>query len=78
MYFLLAIPFRSYAQPVIVMLAIPFGIVGAVLGHVIMGYNLSLLSMMGVVAEVRSPRTVDAREPARHRDRATSTSSPAS
>jgi multidrug efflux pump subunit AcrB len=49
-YFLLAVPFRSYSQPVIVMIAIPFGIVGAVLGHLIMGYNLSLMSMMGIVA----------------------------
>jgi multidrug efflux pump subunit AcrB len=49
-YFLLAIPFRSYVQPVIVMLAIPFGMVGAVLGHLIMGYSLSLMSMMGIVA----------------------------
>ncbi len=49
-YFLLAIPFRSYSQPLIVMLAIPFGVVGAVLGHLIMGYSLSLMSMMGIVA----------------------------
>ena len=49
-YFLLAIPFRSYSQPLIVMIAIPFGIVGAVLGHLMMGYNLSLMSMMGIVA----------------------------
>lgn len=49
-YFLLAIPFRSYTQPLIVMIAIPFGIVGAVLGHLLMGYNLSLMSMMGIVA----------------------------
>ncbi len=49
-YALLAIPFRSYYQPLIVMIAIPFGIVGAVLGHIIMGYSLSLMSMMGVVA----------------------------
>ncbi|MBU1419436.1 MAG: efflux RND transporter permease subunit [Proteobacteria bacterium] len=49
-YFLLAIPFRSYIQPVIVMIAIPFGIVGAVLGHLLMGYNLSLMSMMGIIA----------------------------
>lgn len=49
-YFLLAIPFRSYSQPLIVMAAIPFGIVGAVLGHLLMGYSLSLMSMMGVVA----------------------------
>ena len=49
-YFLLAIPFRSYTQPVIVMISIPFGIVGAVLGHLLMGYNLSVMSMMGIVA----------------------------
>ena len=49
-YFLLAIPFRSYFQPLIVMVAIPFGIVGAVLGHFIMGYSLSVVSMMGIVA----------------------------
>lgn len=49
-YFLLAIPFRSYSQPIIVMVAIPFGVVGAVLGHLLMGYNLSVMSMMGIVA----------------------------
>ena len=49
-YALLAIAFGSYIQPIIVMMAIPFGIVGAVLGHIILGYDLSLVSMMGVVA----------------------------
>jgi multidrug efflux pump subunit AcrB len=49
-YFLLAIPFRSYIQPAIVMLSIPFGIIGAVLGHLIMGYNLSIISVMGMIA----------------------------
>jgi multidrug efflux pump subunit AcrB len=49
-YFLLAIPFRSYSQPLVVMLAIPFGIVGATIGHLLMGYSLSLMSMMGIVA----------------------------
>jgi len=49
-YALLAIPFGSYAQPFIVMLSIPFGIVGAVLGHLVMGYSLSIVSMMGIVA----------------------------
>ena len=49
-YALLAIAFGSYLQPLIVMMAIPFGIVGAVLGHIILGYDLSLVSMMGVVA----------------------------
>jgi multidrug efflux pump subunit AcrB len=49
-YVLLAVPFRSYTQPLIIMAAIPFGLVGAVLGHMIMGYNLSILSMFGLVA----------------------------
>jgi multidrug efflux pump subunit AcrB len=49
-YALLAIPFRSYFQPMIIMVAIPFGIVGAVLGHMLMGYSLSIMSMMGIVA----------------------------
>jgi multidrug efflux pump subunit AcrB len=49
-YALLAIAFSSYIQPVIVMMSIPFGIVGGVLGHIILGYDLSLVSMMGVVA----------------------------
>jgi multidrug efflux pump subunit AcrB len=48
-YALLAIPFRSFTQPFIVMAAIPFGIIGAVFGHLIMGYNLSLMSMFGIV-----------------------------
>ena len=49
-YALMAIPFKSYIQPAIVMSAIPLGVVGAVAGHVIMGKDLSLLSMMGIVA----------------------------
>jgi len=49
-YSLLAVLFRSYVQPLLVMSAIPFGIVGAAWGHVIMGWDLTLLSMMGVVA----------------------------
>ena len=49
-YALLAIPFRSYTQPLVVMLAIPFGMVGAVWGHVFMGLDLALLSMFGIVA----------------------------
>jgi multidrug efflux pump subunit AcrB len=47
---MLAIPLNSYIQPIIIMVAIPFGIVGAVIGHLIMGYSLSVLSMFGVVA----------------------------
>lgn len=49
-YALLAIPFNSYFQPMIIMISIPFGIVGAVLGHVVMGFDLSVISMFGVVA----------------------------
>ena len=49
-YVLLAVPFGTYTQPLIVMMAIPFGIVGAVVGHLIMGYNVSLMSLMGIVA----------------------------
>ncbi len=49
-YFLLAIPFRSYIQPMIVMLSIPFGVIGAVIGHLVMGYNLSIISIMGMIA----------------------------
>ena len=49
-YLLLAIPFRSYVQPLIIMISIPFGIVGAISGHILMGYSLSLLSLFGIVA----------------------------
>jgi len=49
-YALLAVAFGSYSQPLIVMGAIPFGIVGAVIGHILLGYDLSLISVMGVIA----------------------------
>jgi multidrug efflux pump subunit AcrB len=49
-YALLAIAFSSYLQPIIVMAAIPFGIVGAVIGHLLLGFDLSLISLMGVIA----------------------------
>ena len=49
-YSLLSIPFRSYLQPLIIMCAIPFGIIGAMAGHLIMGYSLSVMSLFGVVA----------------------------
>jgi multidrug efflux pump subunit AcrB len=48
-YALLAIPFKSYSQPFIVLLAVPFGFTGALLGHLITGYNLSILSAFGMV-----------------------------
>ena len=49
-YAMLAIPFRSYMQPLVVMLTIPFGVVGAFVGHLIMGYDLCIPSMFGIVA----------------------------
>ncbi|MEX2962937.1 efflux RND transporter permease subunit [Microbulbifer sp. TYP-18] len=50
LYLLLAIPLKSYLQPLIVMVAIPFGVIGAVLGHLVMGYGLSMVSLLGMVA----------------------------
>lgn len=47
---LLAILFRSYVQAVLVMLSIPFGLVSALLGHIIMGYDLSIISIFGMIA----------------------------
>ncbi|MCF7847716.1 MAG: efflux RND transporter permease subunit [Kiritimatiellales bacterium] len=49
-YVILAIPFKSYSQPLIIMVSIPFGIVGAVIGHLLMGYSLSVISIFGIVA----------------------------
>ncbi len=49
-YGMLAIPFKSYAQPLIVMSAIPFGLIGAIWGHVAMGRDLAILSVFGIVA----------------------------
>lgn len=51
-YCLLAIPFKSYLQPLIVMAIIPFGVIGAVLGHFLMGMDLTLLSLLGMLALV--------------------------
>jgi multidrug efflux pump subunit AcrB len=50
MYALLAVAFGSYTQPLIVMAAIPFGIIGAVIGHILLGYDLSIVSLMGIIA----------------------------
>jgi multidrug efflux pump subunit AcrB len=49
-YAMMAIPFRSYSQPLIVMTAVPFGIVGAIWGHIFLGLDVSLLSLCGVIA----------------------------
>lgn len=47
---MLGVVFKSYVQPLIIMISIPFGIVGAVIGHMIMGFHLSVISMMGITA----------------------------
>ena len=49
-YALLAIPFKSYTQPIVIMAAIPFGMIGALLGHLLLGIPLGILSMFGIVA----------------------------
>ena len=49
-YTLLAVPLRSYGQPLVIMAVIPFGLVGAIAGHVVMGLNLSMMSTFGAVA----------------------------
>ena len=49
-YILLAIPLKSYLQPIIIMSVIPFGIIGAVLGHLIMDFPISMMSLFGIVA----------------------------
>ena len=49
-YVLMAIPLRSYLQPLIIMSVIPFGIVGAVVGHWILGIAISSLSIVGIIA----------------------------
>lgn len=49
-YFLLAVAFRSYLQPLIIMLAIPCGYLGAVVGHLLLGIDMSLYSILGIVA----------------------------
>lgn len=50
-YCLLALPLRSYVQPLVVILIIPFGLVGAVIGHWVMGHSsLSMLSAFGLMA----------------------------
>jgi len=48
-YALLAIPFRSYLQPLVIMSTIPFAWIGAILGHLMLGISLGLLSIFGIV-----------------------------
>lgn len=49
-FLLLASQFRSYIQPVIIMMAIPFGLIGAIAGHLIMGLSITIISIFGIVA----------------------------
>jgi len=49
-FLLLASQFRSYIQPVIIMMAIPFGLIGAVMGHLVMGMEFTIVSIFGIVA----------------------------
>jgi multidrug efflux pump subunit AcrB len=49
-YALMAIPLQSFLQPLLIMTAIPFGVVGAIVGHMLTGYDLSILSMFGIIA----------------------------
>ncbi len=51
-YSLLAIPFKSYSQPIIVISIIPFGLIGAIAGHWIMGMDLTIFSILGMLALV--------------------------
>ncbi|NCF71101.1 MAG: MMPL family transporter [Chlamydiales bacterium] len=47
---LLAVPFNSYTQPIAVLISIPFGIVGAIIGHILLGFSLSIISLFGIIA----------------------------
>jgi multidrug efflux pump subunit AcrB len=49
-YLIIATIFRSYIQPVIIMMVIPFGLIGGVFGHLLLGYELTIMSMFGMVA----------------------------
>jgi multidrug efflux pump subunit AcrB len=49
-YCMLALPLKSYAQPLVVMSVIPFAVIGSVIGHFIMGYTLSMMSILGILA----------------------------
>ena len=49
-FIIIATMFRSYIQPVVIMFTVPFGMIGAVAGHWLMGYDLSIMSIFGMVA----------------------------
>ncbi len=50
MFVIVAAMFRSYAQPFVILFTVPFGIIGAVWGHLLLGYDLSIMSVFGMVA----------------------------
>jgi multidrug efflux pump subunit AcrB len=49
-YGLLAVPLRSYIQPLVIMSVIPFGFIGAVIGHVLFGISVNMMSIFGIIA----------------------------
>ena len=49
-YIILGAQLRSYLQPFVIMSAIPFGVIGAILGHFVLGYDLTFISFFGIVA----------------------------
>ncbi len=49
-FIIIATMFRSYVQPFVIMFTVPFGIIGAVLGHLLLGYDMSIMSIFGMVA----------------------------
>ncbi len=49
-YIIIATIFRSYIQPIVIMVTVPFGVVGAILGHLLLGFDLSIMSLFGMVA----------------------------
>jgi multidrug efflux pump subunit AcrB len=49
-FIIIATIFRSYAQPFVIMFTVPFGIIGALLGHLLLGFDLTIMSMFGIVA----------------------------
>jgi multidrug efflux pump subunit AcrB len=49
-YVIIATMFRSYIQPLVILVTVPFGIIGAIIGHLMMGLNLTMMSLFGIVA----------------------------
>ncbi|WP_236074790.1 efflux RND transporter permease subunit [Teredinibacter purpureus] len=51
-YVLLALPLKSYTEPLMIMAVIPFGVIGAIIGHLIMGIDMSMMSLFGIFAVI--------------------------